>query len=262
MRLGISDGRKLIRKIISPTPVKFKDGMAQFLGMIMKLNPGEKITAGFGGVAGPLDKTKSFLLDCNLKDWKHKPVKYAISKIIKAPVTLENDSGLCALGEANFGAGKQSKIMGYLTFSTGVGGSRTVNGQIDFNHFGFEPKYSLVSHKGKLVRLEKLVSGMALQKKYGKPAHLIRDKHVWDDVALWIKVASSNAVCMWSCETLVIGGGIGSRSNISAKSIENFIKNSLPDIHHYPKVAKAKLKSLSGLYGAIALIREKNKKPR
>src|SRR6185436_9338463 len=54
-----------------------------------------------------------------------------LNKLFNCPVYLENDAALCGLGEASVGAGQGSKIMVYLTISTGVGGARIVGGKID-----------------------------------------------------------------------------------------------------------------------------------
>ena len=170
MRLAVSEnGNKLDRVVILPTPRKFDDAMALIKKAIKELANDKKIKAVSGGIAGPLDKNKTMILNApNLLDWKNKPLAKELQKIFKAPVFLENDAALAGLGEAVFGAGKGKKIVAYLTISTGVGGCRIVDGKIDENSQGFEPGHQIIFSDKNVITLENLVSGTAIDKKYCK----------------------------------------------------------------------------------------------
>src|SRR3990167_6298968 len=108
MRLAVSEnGNKLDRVVILPTPRKFDDAMALIKKAIKELANDKKIKAVSGGIAGPLDKNKTMILNApNLLDWKNKPLAKELQKIFKAPVFLENDAALAGLGEAVFVDGK------------------------------------------------------------------------------------------------------------------------------------------------------------
>src|SRR3972149_3814287 len=177
MRLAVSEnGNKLDRVVILPTPRKFDDAMALVKKAVKELVNGKKIKAVSGGIAGPLDENKTMILNApNLRGWSKKPLAKELQKIFKAPIFLENDAALAGLGEAVFGVGKGKKIVAYLTISTGVGGCRIISGKIDESSQGFEPGHQIVFFENKITILENMVSGTAIEKKYGKQPYEIFD---------------------------------------------------------------------------------------
>lgn len=79
----------------------------------------EGVCVGFGGtVNGPAGLV---LISSNLPAWHKVPLRDLVSKRIGRTIILDNDANLCALGEYHFGAGRGSRNMCYVTFSTGYG---------------------------------------------------------------------------------------------------------------------------------------------
>src|SRR5580704_14574972 len=66
----------------------------------------------------------------NLPGWSDYPVRNEIEKRLQAPVILENDANVAALGEKCLGAGRHVGDMAMLTLGTGVGGGVILNGRI------------------------------------------------------------------------------------------------------------------------------------
>jgi glucokinase len=66
----------------------------------------------------------------NLPGWSDYPVRDEIEKRLQAPVILENDANVAALGEKWLGAGRHVGDMAMLTLGTGVGGGVILNGKI------------------------------------------------------------------------------------------------------------------------------------
>jgi glucokinase len=66
----------------------------------------------------------------NLPGWSDYPVRNEIEKRLQAPVILENDANVAALGEKWLGAGRHVGDMAMLTLGTGVGGGVILNGKI------------------------------------------------------------------------------------------------------------------------------------
>jgi glucokinase len=211
-----------------------------------------RLQSAVGGV--PKFKTDS------LTFWHTNPAKQDLENILKTPVTLVNDAEIAGIGEAVYGAGKEHGIIAYLTFSTGFGGAKIVNGQVDPNLFGFEPKLQIATYDPKTKKshaLSEFVSGRGIQETYKKNPERIRSKKIWAEVENWMKVAAVNAAVFWSPECVIIGGAVGLNRNISAARIQKFIDNRLGQTTLLPVVKKAKLGQLSGLYGALALIQNK-----
>jgi len=257
MRLAVSEnGNGLDRVLILPTPRKFNDGMALFKKTAKELVNGKKIKAVLGGIAGPLDENKTMILNApNLRGWSKKPLVKELQKIFKAPVFLENDAALAGLGEAVFGAGKGKKIVAYLTISTGVGGCRIVDGKIDENSQGFEPGHQIMSLENKMITLENLASGTAIEKRYGKKPYEIFDAKVWDNVAKDLAYGLHNVAVLWSPDIIILGGSMMKKIGIPVERVKLNLSKILKIFPKPPLIKKSKLGDLAGLYGALARIK-------
>lgn len=71
---------------------------------------------------GPLDPEKGIIM-CppNLPDWDNVPLADIIKNELGFPCKVRNDADACALAEWQFGAGKGTRNMIFLTFGTGMG---------------------------------------------------------------------------------------------------------------------------------------------
>ena len=83
------------------------------------------------GVPGIIDMQTGMVRESpNLPGWSDYPVRDEIEKRLQAPVILENDANVAALGEKWLGAGRHVGDMAMLTLGTGVGGGVILNGKI------------------------------------------------------------------------------------------------------------------------------------
>ena len=277
MRLAISkDGKSFNEPKIVPTPKDFKEGVSVFKKLASELAGKEKIEAAGGGIAGPLDKNRSQLVNSpNIPGWIKKPIKEEFSKAIGAKIYIENDADVVGLGEAVFGAGKGYHIVAYLTISTGVGGGRIVGGRIDENALGFEPGHQIIacpdlsraeSREPEVVmcpscnapgHLEGYISGTAIEKKYGKKPYDITDDKIWDETARFLAIGLNNTIVHWSPDIVVLGGSMMKKIGIPVERVRYHLKNILAIFPELPKIEKATLKDVGGLYGAMALLNQK-----
>lgn len=80
---------------------------------------------------GPLDSAKGVIIaPPNLPDWNNVEIVKILNEKFSVPVFLKNDADACALAEWNFGAGRGTKNMIFLTFGTGMGAGLILNGQL------------------------------------------------------------------------------------------------------------------------------------
>jgi predicted NBD/HSP70 family sugar kinase len=259
------DGKKFSGKpFIFNTPKKFEDGMKIFK---RALEGKPKPEGTVCGIAGSLNPQKSRLRSSpNLPGWAGKPLKEELEKITGAGARLENDAAAAGLGEARSGAGKKRRIVAYITVSTGVGGARIVDGRIDRNASGFEPGQQIVELgdkrrvAGKSGRLESFISGPAMRKKYGRNPAKIKNKSAWEEEARILAAGLCNTVRFWSPDVIILGGSMMTKKvGIPLARVEHYLAEMLGK-SRMPKLAKAKLGDYSGLYGAMALLRQdKNK---
>jgi glucokinase len=83
------------------------------------------------GVPGIIDKRTGMLHESpNLPGWDNYPVRDDIQRILQAPVILENDANVAALGEGWLGAAKGYNEICMITLGTGVGGGIVLAGRI------------------------------------------------------------------------------------------------------------------------------------
>ncbi len=80
---------------------------------------------------GPLDSETGVIYSPpNLPDWDCIPLAKIIKDSLGIPCKVCNDADACALAEWQFGAGKGTKNMIFLTFGTGMGAGLILNGKL------------------------------------------------------------------------------------------------------------------------------------
>jgi predicted NBD/HSP70 family sugar kinase len=262
-RLSFSeDGTTFMKPAIFDTPQSFEDGVKMIEEIFKDFAQGHTIKAIAGGVAGPLDSRKTKLVNApHLPQWVNKPLKTLLQRIFEVPVFLENDTALVGLGEATHGAGREKKIVAYISVSTGVGGVRIVDEKIDVNSMGFEPGHQII-HFGDLMKpkgsygsgpLESYLSGAYLEKKYGVPAHVITDSTVWDKSAVYLAYGLHNIIVHWSPDVVVLGGAL--MKQIDIKKVEEHLKSICTIFPQLPEIRIASLGKVGGLHGALELLK-------
>ncbi len=259
-RLAVSKERDKLENItIFDTPQSFEEGIDFIAARIHIISKGGKVESVAGGIAGPLNKEKSELVNTsNLQDWAKRPLKKELQKRLEAPVYLENDAALAGLGEAVYGAGKNRRIVAYITVSTGVGGARIVEGKIDRNAMGFEPGHQIIEINGPLCpacsipgHLEGYISGIALRNKYKKNPQDITDEKIWDEVAYYLAFGIHNSILHWSPNAVILGGSI--MKSVSLEKVTANLHKILTIFPQVPIVRRSELGDIGGLYGALVM---------
>lgn len=89
------------------------------------------------GFPGNTNGQAGIVLACsNLPAWDHVPLRNIIAGRTGLPVRLDNDTNLAAIGEHRYGAGRGSRHMCYVTFSTGYGMGLILNNRLYAGHIG------------------------------------------------------------------------------------------------------------------------------
>jgi glucokinase len=201
------------------------------------------------GIAGVLAEDGSRLLvSPNLDSWVGKPLQQDLARMTGARIILKNDTDMTGLGEALHGAGKGHDIVAYLTFSTGIGGSLIVNGDVGAYSLGYEPGFQLVEQKKFLHD----VSGAELQKNYGALFKDITDGAVRNHVMRYVIAGIHNTIVYWSPQIIVLGGGMTESFDLAqiTTSLEK-MRCKLPTI---PTIVLAEHTDINGLYGGMAYL--------
>jgi glucokinase len=256
-RVATTDNNKIALIRSAQTPPDPAQGIDLVADLARELSIAAKkdITVVAGGVPGVLNATKEIILSSpNLSGWNGVPLAERLHRELSVPVYLENDANLGALGEAAYGAGRDERIMAFLTISTGVGGGRIVDGHIDKYASGFEPGQQIMDLTSNKT-LEDLVSGRAVKKRWGKDPKEVKDSKVWQELAKTLAVGITNTVVHWSPDVVVLGGPMMlGKPAIDITAVHDHLEKVLRIFPHSPKLRLGQLGDNVGLYGAMRLL--------
>lgn len=264
-RIAVShDGTSFEEPVKFDTPKSFDEGVTAIVDTIHNAG-GHELQAAGGGIAGPIDSEHTMLINSpNLPDWIGKPLVQELRERLGAPVHLENDSAMVALGEAHYGAGQGDPIMVYITISTGIGGTRIVNGMLDVSAYGFEPGHQVIDMDHSVCKTcpsataEGYCSGTATERRFSKKPYEVNDPAVWEELAEWTAYMLNNTIVHWSPHSVVLGGSmIVGDPAIPVDRIEHHLHRILTIFPTKPMIKKAQLKDMGGIYGAMAYVRQK-----
>jgi glucokinase len=132
------------------------------------------------------------------------------------PVVVENDCNCAALAEAVRGAGAGHRTVVYYTVSTGVGTGVVHDGRLLTGRDDTEGGHHVVWPAplggprcacGSTGCLEAVVSGAAVERRYGVPPERLDDE-AWRDIGQWLGLAVVNAAMFHDPDVVVFGGGM------------------------------------------------------
>lgn len=244
------------------TPVTFNAGMKLFMETVKEMTG--DVTAIAGGIRGRLMEDKSGIEnDGILTKWAGESVvEYLQNEFGDIPVFLENDTAIAGVGEATFGAGEGLEIVAYHTVSTGVGGAKIENGEIDCADVGFEPGHQILDIDRTIMgeditpTLENMVSGTAVKNRMGvEPYDIPQTDVLWDDLAGYLAQGLRNTILYWSPDAIVLGGSmiIGDPA-IKIDTIRKATAEALDGFEATPLIVAAKLGDEAGLWGGLAVL--------
>lgn len=94
------------------------------------ISSGDVLACGVS-CGGPLNsETGVIMRPPNLPDWDNVPLADIVSRELGIPCKIRNDADACALAEWQFGAGRGTKNMVFLTFGTGMGAGLILDGKL------------------------------------------------------------------------------------------------------------------------------------
>lgn len=235
------DGQTFDEPEIIPTPGTIEAGVKKIIDTARQIN----------------EPIRAIIIGASRKVWGGVPIADLIRQELTVPVYQENDAALAGLGEAIHGAGQGYKIVVYVTVSTGVGGVKIENGQIDENSQGFEPGQQLIMVGDKPETLEELVSGLAVERRFGRSPREINDETVWRELSQYLAVGITNTLLHWSPDCLVLGGSMFHQPGFQLSVLEELIKKDLTIFPKLPVIKLATLGETSALHGALIYFRQR-----
>ena len=267
------------RRVFSP-----HDGTAQFdINTMIQLGQellGTQTLVGLGvSFGGPVDYDAGLVrLSHHVPGWENTPLQRILQDAFHAPVQVDNDANVAALGEWRFGAGCGVDSLLYITVSTGVGGGwvldkRPFRGSAgmagEIGHTVVDPS-GPICLCGKRGCVERLASGpyMAqdLAAKQGVSGEQISGKDVADMAAqgngdaqrillrgAWaLGTGIGNAANLINPQRIVLGGGVTKSGDLWWKTVRQIAhETALPEVSF--DIVPTALADDAPLWGAIAL---------
>jgi len=177
------------------------------------------------GSFGPVDldlasPTYGWITSTPKPGWRDTPLLPRMRDALGVPALIDTDVNAAALAEWQLGAAKGLRSCLYVTVGTGIGAGLVIEGRLvhglvhpELGHMllrqepedptpaGFCPY-----HEG---CLEGLASGPAVEKRWGKKGtELPPDHEAWKLEAAYLAQMCMNAVCAFSPEKIILGGGV------------------------------------------------------
>jgi len=173
------------------------------------------IGVGFGG---PVDFEKqTVIFSTHVGGWQDFDLPGWLSDRFGAPVVMDNDANVGALGEGFHGAGRGLRPLFYMTLSTGIGGGilGTQGLWRGADSYGGELGHMTIRPDGPDCLcgargcFERMCCGLWLERDYGRPAHeLLRDSAFVDKYVINLALGLKSAIMILNPARIVIGGGI------------------------------------------------------
>lgn len=222
------------------------------------------------GAPGPADAERGVLVNPpNLPGWTNVPLAAMLRDALDCPVHLGNDANLACLGEFHHGAGRGSRSMVYITWSTGVGAGLILDGRLfsgahgaagEFGHMILDPDGPLDTC-GQHGCVEAFCGGNAMSRQTGGTAAELFEQAANGDgeaaevvrrAATHMGYALINVTNLLDPEVIVMGGGVTSSWRQVAPVLEQVLHSS-PFIkaRRRPRLRRARLGDRAGQVGAV-----------
>ena len=293
LQLALGDNRAKIcerlRLVVDP-----REGAAGIRQQIKQALPGllgggnlQAVGVGFGG---PVDwKTGKICRSHQIEGWSEFDLGAWLKELTGAPVMVDNDANVAALGEAMHGSGTDLNPVFYVTLGSGVGGGLVVDGTI---YHGATPGESEIGH----IRLDRSgttvearCSGWAvdrriraLKKKHpgsvlarlvgkvrgGEAKHLAAAiqredtaaKGILREAAEDLALGLSHAVHLFHPQIIILGGGLSGVGEPLRDAVEKAMRSFIMEAFAPgPRIALAALGEDAVPVGALHMARRRSR---
>ena len=177
------------------------------------------------GTFGPVDLKKDsptygWITKTPKPGWSDTPLLPPMRDALGVPALIDTDVNAAALAEWKLGAARGLNSCLYVTVGTGIGAGLVIEGNLVHGLVHPEMGHILLRQEAEDPTpvgfcpyhqgcLEGLASGPAIEKRWGKKGYeLPPDHEAWTLEASYLAQMCMNAVCAYSPEKIILGGGV------------------------------------------------------
>jgi glucokinase len=230
----------------------------------------EKVRSITIAAPGPIDIKRGVLVNPpNLPGWRNVPLAAMLAQATGAKVHLANDADMAGLGEFHHGAGRGTRNMVYITWSTGIGGGLIIDGKLHRGGHGTagEVGHMIIDPNGPLDAcgqrgcLEAFIGGANIARETGHTAAELfaaaaqgnrQARMTVERAARYMGFALISLTNVIDPEMFVIGGGVSrSWSMIEPTIVETLHSSPFIKPARRPRVRRARLGDRAGQIGAV-----------
>ncbi|HET6311519.1 MAG TPA: ROK family protein [Candidatus Nitrosotalea sp.] len=230
----------------------------------------EKVRSITIAAPGPIDIKRGVLVNPpNLPGWRNVPLAAMLAQATGAKVHLANDADMAGLGEFHHGAGRGTRNMVYITWSTGIGGGLIIDGKLHRGGHGTagEVGHMIIDPNGPLDAcgqrgcLEAFIGGANIARETGHTAAELfaaaaqgnrQARMMVERAARYMGFALISLTNVIDPEMFVIGGGVSrSWSMIEPTIVETLHSSPFIKPARRPRVRRARLGDRAGQIGAV-----------
>ena len=229
----------------------------------------EKVRSITIAAPGPIDVKRGVLVNPPNLPWQNVPLAAMLSRATGAKVQLANDADMAGLGEFHHGAGRGTRNMVYITWSTGVGGGLIIDGKLhrgghgtagEVGHMIIDPNGPLDSC-GQRGCLEAFIGGKNMARETGHSAAELfaaaargdrEARMIVERAARYMGIALISLTNAIDPEMFVIGGGVSrSWALVQPTIVETLHSSPFIKPARRPLVRRARLGDRAGQVGAV-----------
>ncbi len=196
------------------TATRADEGLAAVVRLVREC-AGDDVDAVGVSCGGPLDLSRGVLVGPRSEHWVDTPVAERLAAALGVRVVLENDANCGALAEYTVGSGRGSRVLLYVTISTGIGTGILVDGVVyrgahdtEGGCITIDPDGPECPACGGRGHFESLASGLSIEREFGMPASEITDAGVWEEIARRLAVGLTSLMAVVSPDRVVLAGGV------------------------------------------------------
>lgn len=288
--LGDQTGTVVQRLKLAVDPARGAAGIREQIQYALpKLTNGPPVTSIGVGFGGPVDwKTGRICRSHQIEGWSEFDLGGWLHQLSGAPVRVDNDANVAALGEARRGAGQGFNPVFYITLGSGVGGGLTLDdriyhgatpGEAEIGHVRLDRQGTIVESRcsgwavdARIRDLKSLDPGSQICQmpdfgKGGEAKHLAaalkqRDasaERILRELAEDLAFGLSHAVHLFHPEAIVLGGGLSGVGQPLRAAVELALPRFLMEAFAPgPKIALTALGEDAVPVGALLMSQEKS----